>query len=135
MEKEAVIKINFTNLPRHDLSGVYIFDSLPQDGGEKKPTCLEDCLDETRQRHLARIDRKELLRIADRLDATFEALWSYMSDREKVMAESAVPPKCNREAGDLRAEIDFMCRHLKLIACMTRLSSRGSEAHLAGFRR
>ncbi len=54
---------------RHNLSGLYIFDQL--EGDEKpKPTCIEDCTVEARQKWLESLDRDGLIRVIDVLCET-----------------------------------------------------------------
>lgn len=48
------------NLKRRGLSGMYIFDKFPEDE-KRKPTCIEDCQKETREKYLKGQDEEFLI--------------------------------------------------------------------------
>jgi hypothetical protein len=45
---------------RRSLSGIYIFEKF-QDEESRKPTCIEDCLKETRQKWLESLEKEALI--------------------------------------------------------------------------
>ena len=53
------------NLNRCNLSGIYIFDTL--ENGDSKPTCIEDCSAESRQKWLESLEREALINTVDHL--------------------------------------------------------------------
>lgn len=49
------------NIKRCNLSGIYLFDRLEGDE-KKKPTCIEDCSDNVREKWLESLDSQGLIR-------------------------------------------------------------------------
>ena len=54
---------------RSNLSGIYIFDTLE---GERKPTCIEDCREETRLEWLNSLEKEALINTVDHLCQTLK---------------------------------------------------------------
>lgn len=55
--------------PRRNLSGVFIFDTLPGDE-RRKPTCFEDCTEEKQQEWLDSLTPEALKNLAIQLGKT-----------------------------------------------------------------
>jgi hypothetical protein len=58
-----------TNPTRRNLSGVYIFDTLPGDV-KRKPTCFEDCPEEKQDEWLNSLDPEAVKSLAKHLGKT-----------------------------------------------------------------
>ena len=54
---------------RHDLSGIFIFDQFPGEE-RRKPTCVEDCQEETRKKWLETLNREALINTIEYLCET-----------------------------------------------------------------
>lgn len=51
---------------RRNLSGIYIFDTLPGDE-RREPTCIEDCTPETRSEWLNKLEKEALINTCEHL--------------------------------------------------------------------
>lgn len=51
---------------RRNLSGIYIFDTLPGDE-KREPTCIEDCNPETRFEWLHKLEKEALISTCEHL--------------------------------------------------------------------
>lgn len=58
---------------RRNLSGIYIFDKFPEDE-KRKPTCIEDCQEETRRKWLEALEKEALIRTIEHLCSTLRNL-------------------------------------------------------------
>lgn len=56
-------------LQRHNLSGIYIFDTYPGEE-HRRPTCIEDCQEETRDTWLSKLEPEALLNTCQHLCKT-----------------------------------------------------------------
>ena len=69
-------------LKRRNLTGIYIFDTFP--GEEKrKPTCIEDCQEQTRKEWLNSLEKEALINTVERLCFTIREI----SDTFNIYAE------------------------------------------------
>ena len=62
-----------TNVTRRNLSGVYIFDTLPGDE-RRKPTCFEDCTEEKQQEWLDSLTPEALKNLSIQLGKTLRQI-------------------------------------------------------------
>lgn len=67
---------------RRNLSGIYIFDKFPEDE-RRKPTCIEDCQEETRKKWLETLEKEALINCIEQLCGTLRAV----SDQFGIIAE------------------------------------------------
>lgn len=56
---------------RNNLSGIFIFDTLE---GERKPTCIEDCKEETRLKWLNTLEKEALIETVEHLCKTLKSI-------------------------------------------------------------
>ena len=69
-------------LKRRNLTGIYIFDTFP--GEEKrKPTCIEDCQEQTRKEWLDSLEKEALINTIEHLCSTIREI----SDTFNIYAE------------------------------------------------
>lgn len=124
-----------TDMRRRNLSGIYIFDTLPHDQ-RRKPTCLEDCMVRTRLNWLWKqyggsepYNGMEFLRnVAKKINETFCDVWSYLKDEEKEGLSCPFVETSEVSASRLINDIDRKCMLLHDIAVMMELCAQGSEA-------
>jgi hypothetical protein len=69
--------------PRRNLSGVFIFDTLPGDE-RRKPTCFEDCTEEKQQEWLDSLTPEALKSLAIQLGKTLR----HIGDQFDIMCGS-----------------------------------------------
>jgi hypothetical protein len=62
-----------TNVTRRNLSGVYIFDTLPGDV-KRQPTCFEDCTEEKQQEWLDSLTPEALKNLSIQLAKTLRTI-------------------------------------------------------------
>ncbi len=62
-----------TNVTRRNLSGVYIFDTLPGDD-KRQPTCFEDCTEEKQQEWLDSLTPEALKNLSIQLAKTLRTI-------------------------------------------------------------
>jgi hypothetical protein len=62
-----------TNVTRRNLSGVYIFDTLPGDV-KRQPTCFEDCTEEKQQEWLDSLTPEALKSLSLQLAKTLRTI-------------------------------------------------------------
>ncbi len=62
-----------TNVTRRNLSGVYIFDTLPGDD-KRKPTCFEDCTEEKQREWLDSLTPEALKGLSMQLAITLRKI-------------------------------------------------------------
>lgn len=68
-------------MKRYNISGIYIFDKF--DGEERrKPTCIEDCNDDTRQEWLESLDKVALI---DTINHLCHALHTVAEQTETIV--------------------------------------------------
>lgn len=117
---------------RRDLSGIYIFDTLPQDT-RRKPTCLEDCTESTRLIWLRAQTPECLARTAEILNECLDALWRMLEPDEQREVEDACgrKPRCDVDgdtAEDAARDINRFCLLVRRLADMSGICAPGSEA-------
>lgn len=78
-----------TNVTRRNLSGVYIFDTLPGDV-KRQPTCFEDCTEEKQQEWLDSLTPEALKNLSIQLGKTlrqigdqFDIITGYEEDEQE----------------------------------------------------
>lgn len=85
-------------MKRFGLSGIYIFDTL--DGDERrKPTCIEDCREETRQKWLKSLNRMALDNTLSVIFESYKKLAQMLTDDEMVYL---VDVMCRQLHGDAK---------------------------------
>lgn len=126
MEKSEKIKWY-----RRDLSGIYIFDTLPQDE-RRKPTCLEDC---TEKKRLEWLDAQEpacLAHVVRHLNETFSRIWDELRPEERNIIRNAYAcmPHCDTSLYKRSTinNINQFCKLIRYIAEHTGLCASTSEA-------
>lgn len=116
---------------RRNLSGIYIFDTLPQDK-HRKPTCIEDCSAQTRLKWLNSLDNDALKAGARHLNECFCKLWKMLSPEEQNALEENFhgTPFCDiHSTADLNVqEINRFCEIFRYVADMASIYAKGSEA-------
>ncbi|MBD5296499.1 MAG: hypothetical protein HDS21_00225 [Bacteroides sp.] len=134
------MKLETYKLLRRNLSGIYIFDTLPQDNGRKQPTCIEDCTEPKRIQWLFSLEKSALTRTAQHLTETFDNIWKYLFPQEKEQLKRIFgkgPLLKNRrckivtEKADQVEIINRYCKIIKHIANIYHIAAKDSEAALA----
>lgn len=116
---------------RRNISGVYIFDTLPADA-RRQPTCIEDCRENTRLSYLHTLSEEELRDLGRHLNKCFNSLWSLLTDDEQrrisdiTLHRTVCVTTCALRE-DLIDEVNRFCRLLRVIADVAGISARGSE--------
>lgn len=113
-------------LKRRDLSGIFIFDTLPGDN-KRKPTCIEDCTPEKRRKWCL-AQTQEALRDTIKKEAeAFTELCDYLlkekciTDEQRLSLldtmDSAVErSRYNWAIHELADQVDFVCSKLVMLA-------------------
>ena len=115
-----------TELKRRDLSGIYIFDTLPGDK-KRKPTCVEDCTQEKRREWCLTKTQDYLRDVIEKEAETFKELCNYLVEERCVtdeqrteffaMIDRAVErSKYNWAVHELADQVDFVCEKVVLLA-------------------
>lgn len=116
---------------RRSLSGCFIFDTLPQDK-RRRPTCVEDCTEETRIKWLKTKNHEFLKNLGQVLNETFEGLWRMLRPEEQrtLMADLGEKPFCEtyKDLGMEIHEINRFCKQLRALADWAGIYNQGSEA-------
>lgn len=126
---------------RRNLSGCYIFDTLPQDNGERKPTCIEDCRESTLRSWLwsqvaegDETDYKEFLTsVCDILNQTMGKLKEMFTKEEASFLgkyELYLDPDAWINAKGMIDDIVRFCGTIKIVASYCGICAPGSEAAL-----
>jgi len=71
--KDKMVMEMMTNISRRNLSGVYIFDTLPGDE-KRQPTCFEDCTEEKQQEWLDSLAPEAVKNLAIKLGKTLRQI-------------------------------------------------------------
>ena len=106
-------------LKRRDLSGIFIFDTLPGDE-KRKPTCVEDCTPEKRREWCLTKDQDYLRQVVKAEADTFKDMCNYLVDekcltdeqRTELVAmidEAERRSKLNWAVHELADQVDFVC--------------------------
>lgn len=110
---------------RRNLSGIYIFDTLPQDDGRRKPTCIEDCTAGTRLSWLEGLAPEALKNTAEHMNEVLEKLWDMLTPEERsLFGDKLSVCVCK----DSPADIDRSCRLVRFLADAAGIYAPGSEA-------
>lgn len=116
---------------RRDLSGIYIFDTLPQDS-RRHPTCIEDCREGTRLAWLITKEPGYLECVGRILNEAFAKLWVMLTKKEQKTIIKAVGdrPYCETrgQKGMLVDAINRFCKLMRLFADTFGICRPGSEA-------
>ena len=115
-----------TELKRRNLSGIYIFDTFP---GEQKrrPTCIEDCQQETRRKWCMAQTQDCLRDTIKHLAHTFKETTDYLVSENCVSFEQRMEffkmidrnverSKYNWAVHELADQVDFFCEKVTLLA-------------------
>ena len=115
-----------SELKRRDLSGIYIFDTFP---GEKhrRPTCIEDCQQETRRKWCMAQTEECLRDTINKLAKTFKDTTNYLVSEKCVTDEQRMEffamidrnverSKWNWALHELADQVDFFCEKVVLLA-------------------
>ena len=113
-------------LKRRNLSGIYIFDTFPNDD-RRKPTCIEDCRAGTRKSWMEKRDADYLRNLISELAKTFKEVTEYCHDGGAVktewrdefnaMADSWIErSKLNWARHELADQIDMICDKITFLA-------------------
>lgn len=120
---------------RRNLSGCYIFDTLPQDGGKRRPTCIEDCNEATLRSWLWNAVREKapgfIEDVCCLLNETMAKLIGMFTSEETERFQSYrlyIEKTGYSGPAEQIDEIVRFCRMIKLIACHTGIAAPGSEA-------
>ena len=118
--------MNEKELKRRDLSGIFIFDTFP--GEEKrKPTCIEDCQQETRRKWCMSKTPDYLRDTIKILADTIKDICNYLVDEKCVTDEQRTQivgmidyhvnrSKQNWGLHELADQVDFFCEKVVLLA-------------------
>ena len=113
-------------LKRRDLSGVFIFDTFPGEE-RRKPTCIEDCQQETRRKWCMSKNPDYLRETIKILADTFKDLCNYLVDEKCVTDDQRTEffamidrnverSKLNWGLHELADQVDFFCSKVVLLA-------------------
>jgi len=113
-------------LKRRDLSGIFIFDTFPGEE-RRKPTCIEDCQQETRRQLLMAKNKEWMRECINQLAKTFKDLCNYLVDEKCVTDEqrkeffdmidrNVERSKWNWAEHELADQVDFFCEKVTLLA-------------------
>lgn len=113
-------------LKRRDLSGIYIFDTFPNEE-KRQPTCIEDCQQETRRKWCMAQTQNCLRNTIKILAQTFMDTTDYLvsencvTDKQRTeffaMIDKGVDrAKWNWAVHELADQVDFFCEKVTLLA-------------------
>ena len=113
-------------LKRRDLSGIFIFDTFPGEE-RRKPTCIEDCQQETRRKWCMSKTADYLRDTITLLAHTFKDLCNYLVDEKCVTDDQRTEffamidrnverSKLNWGLHELADQVDFFCSKVVLLA-------------------
>lgn len=115
-----------SELKRRDLSDIYIFDKFPTDK-KRKPTCIEDCQQETRRTWCLSKDKDYLRSAISMLADSFNDVCEYLESEkcltavqhaqlEAKIADQVKISKMNWSLEELAEQVDTICRQLTMLA-------------------
>lgn len=118
---------------RRSLSGIFIFDILPQDKGKRYPTCIEDCNEDTRLRWLEHLEPEAIVRTGQHLNDCFCNLWDMLTEEETKMildASNGVKPYCEVTSDKYLCIklVNNFCKVIKGVANLSGICAPDSEA-------
>jgi hypothetical protein len=113
-------------LKRRDLSGIYIFDTFP-DEKKRQPTCIEDCQQETRRKWCMAQTQDCLRNTIKILAKTFKDTTDYLVSENCVTDEQRTEffsmidkgvdkAKWNWAVHELADQVDFFCENVTMLA-------------------
>jgi hypothetical protein len=113
-------------LKRRDLSGIYIFDTFPNEE-KRQPTCIEDCQQETRRKWCMAQTQDCLRNTIKHLAQTFKETTDYLVSEKCVTDEQRTEffamidrnverSKYNWAVHELADQVDFFCEKVTLLA-------------------
>ena len=113
-------------LKRRDLSGIFIFDTFPGEE-RRKPTCIEDCQQETRRQLLMTKNKEWMRECISQLAKTFKDLCNYLvkegcvTDEQRegffdMIDRNVERSKWNWAEHELADQVDFFCEKVTLLA-------------------
>jgi len=120
------MSIEAKELKRRDLSGIYIYDTFPTDK-RRKPTCIEDCQQETRREwcmaHIPDYLREAIKSLAD----TLKEIINYLVDEGcaddelrkelfEIIDKNVERSKWNWGLHELADQVDSFCEKLVVTA-------------------
>lgn len=115
-----------TELKRRDLSGIFIFDTFPNEE-RRRPTCIEDCQQSTRREFCLKHSQDYLRNVIVALADTFKSICNYLVDEKCVNEEQRTEffemidrnverSKYNWAVHELADQVDFFCEKVVLLA-------------------
>lgn len=127
--------MNSNSTLRRNLSGIYIFDILPQDNGKRNPTCLEDCNEATRLTWLEGLEADAVVRTGQYLNECYDKVWEMLSEQEKAQLMQycgGEKPFCDVDCSKPACieRINLFCKVIRLTAEWTGICAPESEAAL-----
>ena len=113
-------------LKRRDLSGIFIFDTFPGEE-RRKPTCIEDCQQETRRNWCMQKTPDYLRETINMLAGTFKDICNYLvkegcvTDEQRkeffdMIDNNVERSKWNCGLHELADQVDFFCGKVVLLA-------------------
>ena len=113
-------------LKRRGLSGIYIFDTFP-DEKKRQPTCIEDCQQETRRKWCMAQTQDCLRNTIKILAKTFKDITDYLVSENCVTDEQRTEffamidkgvdrAKWNWAVHELADQVDFFCETVTMLA-------------------
>ena len=115
-----------SELKRRDLSGIFIFDTLPGDD-RRKPTCVEDCTPEKRREWCLTKSPDYLREVIKEEAETFKEICNFlvedksMTDEQrnglfKMINKAVENSKYNYALHELADQVDFVCSRVTMLA-------------------
>jgi hypothetical protein len=115
-----------SELRRRDLSGIYIFDTFPNEE-RRKPTCIEDCQQETRRKWCLSKSEDYLRQTISMLAESFKELCDYLESEKCLtnyqhtqlaimMADEVKNSQADLSMIELSERVDTICRQLVMLA-------------------
>lgn len=115
-----------TELKRRDLSGIYIFDTFPNEE-KRQPTCIEDCQQETRRKWCMAQTKDCLRETIKQLAQTFKEITDFLVNEKCVSKEyreemfamidrNVKRSEWNWAVHELADQVDFFCEKVTLLA-------------------
>lgn len=121
-----------TNPTRRNLSGVYIFDTLPGDD-RRQPTCIEDCTAEKREQWLTSLDDEALRRLNSQLVEVLVRAVEMVSEnpdepRTRKMINDNLLDKYGKGVKcDLLDDAEYLCQKIRHLADEFGIVAGGEE--------
>ena len=114
---------------RRNLSGIYIFDVLPQDHSQRTPTCVEDCKVHTRYEWVKSLDIEGIRRCIAMMESIYTNIKGMMT-AEDIDSYSplyhARPKRCGKSY--LIEYCQYICELVKVTAVMMDICNKDTES-------